>query len=301
MRVYLIKLNLNKGEDVMHRRILRGFPLGQLILLLCLLPLAAGAADVSGTLEINKKKFRLAHGYIDMVKPEEPVIVLSDKPLPEEQIPFLDADYAAKNKVHALVFGIIAKDGMVSEMRWVYLGGEADIPVTVFPDDIISLELKRADENIVEGDIRTTKPQTLTDLTYTFTATFKLSTKAAREKALAPKKVSFAGDDSAPVKTYKEYYRAIMAGDAGAMKKNLAASSLKEFESMDAKEQEMALDILKMRPETLKIEKPAISGNEASFKAEGKEGTGEATGTIKMQLEGGSWKVLEDKWSTVFK
>ena len=58
-------------------------------MLLCLLPRVANAADVSGTCEINKKKFKLTHGYIDMVQPEEPVIVLSDKPLPEEQIPFL--------------------------------------------------------------------------------------------------------------------------------------------------------------------------------------------------------------------
>ncbi len=67
------------------------------------------AADVSGTLDINKKKFKLTHGYVDMVQPEEPVIVLSDKPLPAEQIPFLNADYTLKNKVHAVVFGIVSK------------------------------------------------------------------------------------------------------------------------------------------------------------------------------------------------
>ena len=285
----------------MRRRILSCFLVLQVVLLLCLLPLAAGAADVSGTLEINKKKFKLSNGYIDMVKPEEPVIVLSDKPLPAEQVPFLNADYVVKNKVHAVVFGIIAKERKISDMRWVYLGGEADIPVTVFPDDIISLDLKRVDETVVEGKIKTIRPKTLTDLTYTFTATFKLSAKAAREKALAPKKVSFTGDDSAPVKVYKDYYRAIMGDNAGAMKKYLAAASLKEFESMDAKDQEMVLELMKMRPEALKMAKPTIGGSEATFKAEGKEGTGLSTGTIKMLLEGGKWKVLEDKWSTVFK
>ena len=265
------------------------------------LPRVAGAADVSGTLEINKKKFKLAHGYIDMVQPEEPVIVLSDKPLPEEQVPFLNADYAVKNKVHAVVFGIVSKDKKISDMRWVYLGGDADIPVTVFPEDIVSLDLKQSDGSVVEGKIKTVRPKTLSDLTYSFTASFKLSAKAAREKALAPKKVSFTGDDSAPVKAYKDYYRAVMAGDAGALKKNLAAKSLKDFESMDPREQEMVLEMMKMRPEALKIAKPSIAGNEATFKAEGKEGTGLSTGTIKMQLEDGKWKVLEDKWSTVIK
>ena len=85
--------------------------------------------------------------------------MLSDKPLPEEQVPFLNADYAVKNKVHAVVFGIIARDRKISDMRWVYLGGEADIPVTVFPDDIISLDLKQADESVVEGKIKTVRPQ----------------------------------------------------------------------------------------------------------------------------------------------
>ena len=285
----------------MRRSILNCFMVSRILLLLCLLPLTASAADVSGTLEINKKKFKLAYGYIDMVQPEEPVIVLSDKPLPEEQVPFLNADYAVKNKVHAVIFGIVAKDRKISDMRWVYLGGDGDIPVTVFPEDIISLDLKQADDSVVEGKIKTVRPKTLTDLTYSFTANFKLSAKAAREKALAPRKVSFTGDDSAPVKAYKDYYRAVMAGDAGAMKKNLAAKSLKEFESMDAREQEMVLEVMKMRPEALKIAKPAIAGSEATFKAEGKEGTGDSTGTIKMQLEDGKWKVLEDKWSTVMK
>lgn len=286
----------------MHRRILSCFLVWQVVLLLCLLPLAAAAADVSGTLEINKKKFKLVHGYIDMVKPEEPVIVLSDKPLPAEQVPFLNADYAVKNKVHAVVFVIIAKDKKISkELALLYTGGDYDSPAVGFPDDIISLDLKRIDETIVEGKIKTIRPKTLTDLTYSFTATFKLSAKAAREKALAPKKVSFTGDDSAPVKAYTDFYRAVMGGDAGAMKKNLAAKSLKEFESMDAKEQEMVLEMMKMRPEALKIAKPAIAGSEATFKAEGKEGTGVSTGTIKMLLEDGRWKVLEDKWSTVIK
>ncbi|MFI5293824.1 MAG: hypothetical protein ACHQ0Y_02225 [Thermodesulfovibrionales bacterium] len=286
----------------MRRHILSCFLVLQVVLLLCLLPLAAAAADVSGTLEINKKKFKLVHGYIDMVKPEEPVIVLSDKPLPAEQVPFLNADYAVKNKVHAVVFVIIAKDKKISkELALLYTGGDCDSPAVGFPDDIISLDLKRIEETIVEGKIKTIRPKTLTDLTYSFTATFKLSAKAAREKALAPKKVSFTGDDSAPVKAYKDYYRAVMGGDAGAMKKNLAAKSLKEFESMDAKEQEMVLEMMKMRPEALKIAKPAIAGSEATFKAEGKEGTGVSTGTIKMLLEDGRWKVLEDKWSGVIK
>jgi len=153
-----------------------------------------------------------------------------------------------------------------------------------------------------EGTIKTSTPKTLSDLTYAFEATFKLSAKAALEKANAPKKASFSGDDSAPVRAYKEYYRAILAGDAAAMKKNLCSKSLKEFEQMtDPKDQAMAMGLMQMRPESIKIAKPATTGNEATFKAEGLEGTGLSTGTVKMLLEDGAWKVLEDKWSTVYK
>lgn len=170
----------------MPRGILSIFCLWRVVLMLCLLPVAASAADVSGKLEINKKEFKLSYGYIDMTKPEEPVIVLSDRSLPYDQIPFLDADYVTKNKIHAVVFGLIAKEKKLSDMRWVYLGGDADIPVTVFPAEIISLDLKQADESVVEGTIRTTKPKTLTDLTYSFSGSFRLSAKAAMEKANAP-------------------------------------------------------------------------------------------------------------------
>ncbi len=118
---------------------------------------------------------------------------------------------------------------------------------------------------------------------------------------MAPKKVSFTGDDSAPVKAYKEYYRAVMSGNAEGMKKGLAAKSLKDYEKMEGKEQEMLLDVMKMRPEKLKIEKPVIAGNEAVFKVSGKEGSAVSTGTIKMVNENGTWKVLEDKWTIVSK
>lgn len=266
-----------------------------------LVPLEASAAGASGTLDINKKKFKLVHGYVDVGNPDEPVIVLSDKPLPSDQIPFLSADYVTKKKVHAVVFGIISKDKKLSPMRWVYFGGDADIPVTVFPDDRISLELKRSDDAIVEGNIKTTQPVKLSDLTYSFNADFKLSVKEAREKAMVPKKVSFTGDDSAPVKAYKEYYRSIMEGNAENLKKYLVTKNLKEFESFDSKEREMALELMKMRPEKIKIEKPIITGDEATFKVEGKEGSDLSTGSIKMLLEDGKWKVLEDKWKTISK
>ncbi|MBI5846778.1 MAG: DUF4878 domain-containing protein [Nitrospirae bacterium] len=261
----------------------------------------ATAADVSGTLQINKKKVKLTHGYLDMMKPEEPVIVLSDKAIPAEYIPFIGIDYADKNKVHAVVFIMDRKSKKFSEGRWVYFGGDAETGFVVFDAEKATLELKQADDTIIEGRVRTPKPEKRGDVTFSFDISFKLSAKAAIEKATAPRKISFSGDDSAPVKAYKEYCRAIMAGNTDGMKNYMAAKNLKEFEAMDAKEREMVLGILQMRPEKLKLDKPSISGDQATFKATGKEGSDDSTGSIKMINEGGAWKVLEDKWQTISK
>jgi hypothetical protein len=56
-----------------------------------------------------------------------------------------------------------------------------------------------------------------------------------------------------------------------------------------------------MRPEKVKLGKPTITGDQASFKAEGNEGSAISTGSIKMVIENGRWKVEEDKWETIQK
>jgi hypothetical protein len=261
----------------------------------------ASAADISGTLEINKKKFKLIYGYVDVSKPNEPVIVLSDKPLPSDQIPFLAADYSVKKKVHAVIFSVVTNDKKLGDLKFVYLGEAADTPVTVFSDDVISLQVNKIDASLVEGRIKTLQVVKLSDFSYSFDANYKLSMKAALAKASVPKNVSFTGDDSPPVKAYKEYCRAIMSGDSDVLKKYMVEKNLKEFEEMETKDREMVLNVLQLRPEKLKIEKPVLMGEEASFTATGKEGSSKSTGSIKMILEGGVWKVLEDKWSTISK
>jgi hypothetical protein len=271
-------------------------------LLLVCIPLIADAANVSGILSMNNKTVKITHGYVDMGKPDEPIIALSDKPLPADQIPFLQADYAEKNKVHAVVFGISAGEKKLhSAMKWIYFGGDTDIPFTVLRDDKVLLILNQLDGTVADGKIWTPNPVTLTDLTYSFDVSFTLSLKEALAAALAPKQVSFTGDESPPVMAYREYYRAIMEGNVDTMRKYLTAKAHKEFEAFDAKELEIALELLKMRPEKLKVEKPDIAGERAVFTVEGMEGSSTAMGSIIMIREGGTWKVLEDKWKVTSK
>ena len=106
------------------------------------------------------------------------------------------------------------------------------------------------------------------------------------------------GDDSPPARAYREYYLAILKGDVEQMGKYLAAANIRQFESMDGREREMVLELFKMRPKEVKINKPVVSGDQASFTVEDREISGEkSTGAVKMVLEEGAWKVLEDKWT----
>jgi hypothetical protein len=60
--------------------------------------------------------------------------------------------------------------------------------------------------------------------------------------------------------------------------------------------------VLTQRPSEVKIGTPAIAGNSASFTVHGSMRSGEeATGSVKMVLEGGKWKVREDKWKITSK
>ncbi len=69
------------------------------------------------------------------------------------------------------------------------------------------------------------------------------------------------------------------------------------MESYEKAEFQAVTNFLRVRPAKIKIGKPLVADDKASFIVEGSESTGEkATGSIKMILEGGKWNVAEDKW-----
>jgi hypothetical protein len=106
------------------------------------------------------------------------------------------------------------------------------------------------------------------------------------------------GDSSPPSKAYARYYRLCLEGEIAKLLDCLASVSRKQLESMDQPIREMALEVLRMKPAKIRIGKPIITGQAASFKVEGFPPAGEkATGSVKMVLEDGTWKILEDKWA----
>jgi hypothetical protein len=108
------------------------------------------------------------------------------------------------------------------------------------------------------------------------------------------------GDDSPPAKAYAKYHRACIAGDVAQILASVTSNNRKEMDSYEKAEFQAVINFLRVRPSKIKIGKPVIADDEASFTVEGSESTGEkATGSIKMILEDGKWKVAEDKWKLI--
>ncbi len=79
-------------------------------------------------------------------------------------------------------------------------------------------------------------------------------------------------------------------------------SSAESVASYDKGRREAMIDTLKMRPAKIKVGKPTVASDKASFTVEGAGADiKKAIGSIKMILENGGWKVLEDKWEITSK
>jgi hypothetical protein len=266
---------------------------------------ASAESVASGFLVVNGNKIKLIHAYVDEGDPQEPIVVLSDKPLPAEAIPFLSAEVVKKQKVHAIAFSISRKDKKLTKTyNQVYYPGKETHQVGI-PEGAATLNVNRLDAAAIEGKIMTPKPVKLPDITYSFDVSFKVnlgktSDKPSGKSALP--KISVAGVDSPPARTYAEYHKGCIEGDIKMIRDFLASKTQKEFDTFGKERREAMIDTLKMRPPKIKIGKPTVTSDKASFTVEGSGGDiKKAIGSIKMVLEDGRWKVLEDKWKITSK
>lgn len=107
------------------------------------------------------------------------------------------------------------------------------------------------------------------------------------------------GVDSPPARAYAEYHKACLAGDSTKLLPLVVYRNQKEFASYDKEMRDMFIELLKMRPAKIMIDKPVVTGDTATFTVKGAATPGETvTGSIKMVLEDNKWKVAEDKWKT---
>ena len=84
---------------------------------------APQGSSASGLLTLNKDKINLTNAYVDLVNPEEPIIVLSDKPLPPDNfsIGMLSESYIRQKKVHAILFSLSPKEKRLSGSHQLFL------------------------------------------------------------------------------------------------------------------------------------------------------------------------------------
>ena len=163
-------------------RLIRPGPLsapGLAIALGLLMPGAlAGAAEskeASGTLVLDGKTITLEHAYVDERDEDEPIIVLSDKALPADALPFLPEKLVKEKNIHAVAFSLSRKDKrLTNTFGKVYgPGHESGVGLGRVEDERVRLVIQRLDGSVIEGTIRTIKPVVLSFVTYSFDLKFR--------------------------------------------------------------------------------------------------------------------------------
>lgn len=139
------------------------------------LALAAPDQEVSGSMTIDGKAVTLRHAYRDDTDPEEPIVVLSDQPLPADAVPFVPAKLVREKQLHALAFSLSRKDGkLTNTFGKVYApGNEIGVGLGRVEDGNVALTARRIDPSAIEGRIATVKPVKLSYIAYAFDLKFR--------------------------------------------------------------------------------------------------------------------------------
>jgi hypothetical protein len=262
---------------------------------------AGAAAPVSGSLTVNGQKVALVKAYVDE-SPDDVIVVLASKEIPRDVLPFIGEEVARKRQIHAVTFTISrAKRALEPRgLKGVYYPGP-EMGFVGIAEGNAKLVLARLDANGVEGRITTPKPVTLSDLTYSFDASFSLPLGAAAPAPPAAK-VEVTGDTSPPARAYADYHRSAFTGNADKIRGFLAKPRLQEFDKADPKTRALMLDLLKSNPEQIRITKATSKGATATLTVEGLNETAtRSTAEVAMVNEGGAWKVQKEKWSVTDK
>ena len=144
---------------------------------------ASGAASsVSGTVTVDGEATPLHYAYLDRTDPEEPIVVLSDKPLPADAIPFIPEKLVKETRLHAVAFSVSRKDGKLTNTfgKLYCPGHESGVGFARVEDGNVSLAIKRIDASGIEGRFWTPKPVKLSFIAYAFDLTFRAAAGASK-------------------------------------------------------------------------------------------------------------------------
>jgi hypothetical protein len=144
---------------------------------------AGDGKEVSGSLILDGKTVALEHAYVDETDADEPIVVLSDKTLPADAIPFIPEKLVKEKAIHAVAFSVSRKDKrLTNTFGKVYgPGHESGVGLGRVEDERVRLLIQRLDASAIEGSIKTVKPVALSFVTYAFDLSFKAP--AGKKKA----------------------------------------------------------------------------------------------------------------------
>lgn len=272
-----------------------------LIILSTILGTEAGAENnAKGTLTVNDEIFQLKYAYV-YEQEDELVVALTDNPVSQENVPFDLGDLAYEGKIHGLSVGISKQQKNVKTdsayhaiYHKIFLGRGALA-------DPGKLRINRFDGKTLDAVLTIDKPVAFKlsaaaeKPKYCYDVAFKVDLSAEAEGPPKQTEVTVTGDDSPAGKAYASYYKAKLAGDIDEVKKWVVKEHVKDLDS------EMGRMMIKMSmkidPKKVNIIKTDISGNSAKLTVKGTtDAQSPATGTVKMVLENGHWKVDIDKW-----
>jgi hypothetical protein len=245
----------------------------------------ADPGGVSGTLTVEGKAAQLNHGYV-IDYGDGLVIVLTDKQMTHDDV---DGGFdvrekslrgfklTVKKKTKELLEGIGFHEAVTSS-GW-YL------------PDAGTLQFQNLDDKTVSGRLSSRKPEQWNDKTYTYDVKFSLPVKPPFDYAAV--RVIGNGIETAPGKVYAEYHKVVMTGNYEQLGQYISEKvpvTLEDLASVQGtKKMTGAIE--------LTIKKVDIQADRAELVVEGKRGRKNVAGTIKMKLENGKWKIVEENLS----
>jgi hypothetical protein len=146
---------------------------------------AAAENKVSGTLHLGQEKIALKYAYVDETQPSEPVVVLSDQPLPAGAIPFIPEKLVNEKKINAVVFSVSSKDkALTNSFGMLYVPGHGGVGLGRVEDGNEKLTIKQLDASVMDGNIATTKVNDIVSSIppYSFDLTFTVELGKGKSK-----------------------------------------------------------------------------------------------------------------------
>ncbi|MBI2487058.1 MAG: hypothetical protein HYW01_08875 [Deltaproteobacteria bacterium] len=202
--------------------------LGFFVAALVLLALSLQAAtenSASGTLTVNGSSTELKHAYVDEGA-SDLIVVLTDKTVAQDDIPFGLNNLAAADKVRGIVFTISKETKELTPGLNAIYHPICEDQLGTIGNGVLTLS--KFDNNEITGKISTPNENTFSK--YTFSYDISFAVKMGEPKKAEPPSVEIQGANDPASKAYAAYYRALMSGDKNELRKYLSSEVFKEVD-----------------------------------------------------------------------